>query len=489
MGGLKKIFLFLIMGIFFSSFGIAQSIKEPVFAGLFYPKDKRELEKQVLQYISEAESTQEKIKYHIFGLVSPHAGYIYSGKVAAYGFSQIKGKNYKTVIIIGSSHQVPFRGISVYPEGKWSTPLGAVQIDSEFVRALMKECPRIKTYPAPFANEHSLEVQLPFLQTVLKNFKIVPLVTGGMDKKDYACYVDALEKLMKKHPKDYLIVASTDMSHFYDYSTAKSIDTKTLKYIEAMDAEGLIEDLESGKCELCGPHGVAMLIMVAKRLKGGVKMLNYANSGDVTGDRKRVVGYSSFAFFYKNPEGTAHQNQNELSKEEQKVLLNIARKTLEEYVTKDSIPVFDIKEKKFLEKRGVFVTLKKKGELRGCIGYIEPVLPLYKAVIDMTVAACSRDMRFLPVHGGELKDIKIEISILSPLKPVKNIEEIEVGKHGLFIRKGSNSGLLLPQVAQEYGWDREEFLRQTCIKAGLYKNAWKEKQTDIYLFSAQIISE
>jgi len=502
MGDIKRLYVFMFLLMFIGLSGniynaYGQGIKEPAFAGLFYPKEKNELERQILNYLNNAEKKQERIKQHIFGLISPHAGYEYSGGVAAYGFSQIKGRSYKTVIIIGTSHRIPFRGISIYPEGLWKTPLGNIPVDGEISKVLMKECPQLKTYKMPFFNEHSIEVQLPFLQMVLKEFKIIPLLTGGMDKKDYNDYVDAFIRLMKKYPKNFLILASTDMSHYHDYHRAKSIDALTLRHMENMDVDGLIGDLEGEKCELCGPHGAIMLIMMAKRLNGSVKILQYANSGDVWGDKSRVVGYSSLAFFYKDSEkssdpqkaGKIDTTKGELTKNEQKLLLNIARKTLEEYVTREKIPDFDIKDKKLMEKRGVFVTLKKKGELRGCIGYIEPVLPLYKAVIDMTIAASTRDMRFLPVHRGELDDIKIEISVLSPLKRINNIGEIEIGRHGLLIKKGNYSGLLLPQVALEYGWDREEFLKQTCIKAGIYRNAWKDKQTEIYIFSAQIISE
>lgn len=461
---------------------ISQGMKEPAFAGLFYPSDKEVLARQIDNYIKDAEKHQDKIKGHIFGIISPHAGYEYSGGVAAYGFSQLKARSYKTVIIIGTSHQVPFRGVAIYPQGQWKTPLGIVQIDEGIARNLMKECPQIKTYSAPFAREHSLEVQIPFLQRVLGNFKIVPLITGGMDRKDYNLYVDVLVNLLRKNPKDILIVASSDMSHYHDYKTARSIDFITLKHLEKMDVQGLIDDLEKGRCELCGSHGVVMLTMIAKDLGAQVALLKYANSGDVKGDKRMVVGYSSLAFFNKN-------GDKNLDKTYQDMLIEIARKTLDEYVRKETVPRFEIKDNKLLEKRGVFVTLKKKGELRGCVGYIQPVLPLYRAIIDMTVAAASKDMRFIPVHKGELKDIKIEISILTPLKPIKSIDEIEVGRDGIFIKKGNNSGLLLPQVATEYNWDREEFLRQTCIKAGLYKNAWKDKNTEIYTFQTKIISE
>jgi AmmeMemoRadiSam system protein A len=223
-------------------------------------------------------------------------------------------------------------------------------------------------------------------------------------------------------------------------------------------------------------------MMIAKKLGAGVKILNYANSGDVTMDKNRVVGYGAITFSYP-------ENDHGLNKKEQNILLTIARKTLEEYISKGDIPQFEIKDKKLLGKRGAFVTITKNGELRGCVGYIAPIVPLYKAVSDMTIAASTRDMRFPPVFGEELKNIHIEISVLSPLKLINNVNEIEVGKHGLYIRRGDYSGLLLPQVATSYMWNREEFLRQTCLKAGLSPNTWKEKGTDIYIFSAQIFSE
>jgi AmmeMemoRadiSam system protein A len=185
----------------------------------------------------------------------------------------------------------------------------------------------------------------------------------------------------------------------------------------------------------------------------------------------------------------ADKNDNELSLKDQKTLLTIARKTLEEFISNGNIPKFDIKEGQLLEKRGVFVTLKKHDELRGCIGYIMPIEPLYKAVIEMTVSSSTKDPRFLPVSKKELKDISIEISALTPLMPVENPNQIEVGKHGLYITRGGRSGLLLPQVATENKWNRDEFLSQTCRKAGLPQNAWKEKGTKTYTFTAQIFSE
>ena len=481
-----RIVLCLILMLVLSSLGQAQEtqlkIRKPVFAGSFYPADKNTLNKTIDTYLKEAESKSEKLPTHIFGIIAPHAGYEYSGGVASSVYYQLRGKEYKTVILLGPSHQIPFMGISIYPSGLWETPFGKVQIDQDIGRILTEKCKSIKPFSPAFEREHSLEVQLPFLQKTLKSFKIVPLVMGNLDDNDYKTLSEVLFTILKQNPKGVLIVASSDMSHFHSYNKAYQMDNLALKDIEELNIEKLAVDLNKGQCELCGSQGVIVLMMIAKKLGAEVKILNYANSGDVTMDKNRVVGYGAIAFSYP-------ENDHGLNKKEQNILLTIARKTLEEYISKGDIPQFEIKDKKLLGKRGAFVTLTKNGELRGCVGYIAPIAPLYKAVSDMTIAASTRDMRFPPVSGEELKNIHIEISVLSPLKLVNNVNEIEVGKHGLYISRGNYSGLLLPQVATSYMWNREEFLRQTCLKAGLSPNTWKEKGTNIYIFSAQIFSE
>ena len=459
-----------------------QKLRKPVFAGSFYPADKGALEKQVDGYLKEAESKEEKLNYPLIGIISPHAGYEYSGGIASYAYNQLKGRHYKTIIIIGSSHRMPFRGISIYPSGSWETPLGKVEIDQKTSGTLMEHCKAIKVFSPAFEQEHSLEVQLPFLQRTLEAFKIVPLLIGSMNVDDYKTLSDALVKIIKKNPKETLIVVSSDMSHYHPYNKAYQMDKSALRTIETLNTDKLFTGLNNGEYELCGAQGIIALMMAAKELNAQVKILQYANSGDVSRDRNRVVGYGSVAFYYPD-------DGYSLNKKEQKKLLMIARKTLDEYIAKGNIPVFQIKEKKFLDKRGAFVTLTKNGELRGCIGYIVPVEPLYKAVTEMAVAASSKDPRFPAVSRDELKNIHIEISVLSPLKLIDSVDSVEVGKHGLYITKGNYSGLLLPQVAVEYGWNREEFLRQTCRKAGLPPDTWKEKGTNIYTFTAQIFSE
>ena len=178
-----------------------------------------------------------------------------------------------------------------------------------------------------------------------------------------------------------------------------------------------------------------------------------------------------------------------LNKLQQEKLLNIARQTLEEYIRNGRVPEFKETDSELVQKCGVFVTLTKKGQLRGCIGYIQPILPLHEAVSKMAIESSTGDPRFPPVSPEELQDIHIEISVLTPLERIEDIKKIEIGKHGLYIRKGFYSGLLLPQVATSYDWNKWEFLNQTCIKAGLPADSWRDKDTEIYIFSAQIFSE
>jgi AmmeMemoRadiSam system protein B/AmmeMemoRadiSam system protein A len=457
-------------------------VKKPVFAGSFYPGERSVLAGTIDGYLKETGSQKDRISGHVFGIVAPHAGYQYSGRVAAYAYNQVKGKPYTTVILMGPTHRVPFNGAAIYPSGSWETPLGMVQVDHDITKKLAGKCAFIKNYPIAFEREHSIEVQIPFLQQALKDFKIVPVVMGMMEENDYKILSDALCELLQQHAGKILIVASSDMSHFHNYREANQMDKLTLKEIQELNTGRLAEGLAKRDHELCGSQAVLTLMMVAKKINGEAKVLYYANSGDVIDDKNRVVGYGAVAF-------SLRETGAGLSKREQKALLACARKTLEETVTQGRITPAETKDKALLEKRGVFVTLTKNGKLRGCIGYIMPIMPLYRAVSDMTVSAASRDPRFPPVAKEELQDIHIEISVLSPLKNIDDPREIEIGKHGLFIVRGNNQGLLLPQVATEYMWSREEFLKQTCLKAGLPSNAWREKGTKIYSFSAQIFSE
>ena len=465
----KRPFIHIILVVVFL-FSCNGTVKEPSVAGTFYPSDKEQLNDLVSQFLVKAGKSSNEGR--LIALISPHAGYVYSGQVAAFGYKEIKGKDIRNVILIGPSHRVAFTGASVYTKGGFRTPLGTVKINGKIAEALLNEDADVRFYPEAYAQEHSLEVQLPFLQKVLKDFTIVPVLIGSPTRKTFEHLISRLPEILDEKT---LLVASTDLSHFHDYSTAKEMDSEVIEAIETLSAGNIEGLLRKGTGELCGVYPVMITLEAAKRAGANMGVLyNYANSGDVTGDKQRVVGYASMGLY-----------RSHLTEKEREELLQLARQAITEYVTKGRVLEKEVKNPKFRTEGAVFVTIKKGGNLRGCIGHVQPIMPLYRSVIQNAVAACSSDPRFPPMKKDELKDVEIEISILSPLKPVKDIKEIQVGKHGLVIVKGMRRGLLLPQVATEFGWDREAFLEHLCSKAGLQKDDWKG--ADLYTFTAEII--
>lgn len=459
-------------------------VKKAAFAGSFYPADRHELATLVDKYLKKAAAEGCSGPPGTFAVMAPHAGYIYSGQVAACSYTALKGKKAKTVILLGSSHSSLFDGVAMYPEGSWETPLGSVAIDSAMAKSLASGNGIIKSMPTAFESEHSLEVQLPFLQRTFTELRIVPLLTGRIQKEDIVKLSDILKGAITRGKGRVVLAVSSDMSHYHPYNAARTMDASTLRKIEGLSWETLYDSVARKENELCAAPAVITAMKITRDIRGEAQVLGYANSGDTSGDRSRVVGYGSAAF--GRPDD---KDLPPLTDAQKKKLLSVARRTLEEYVSSKTTPQIDMKEGRLTERSGVFVTLNKHRQLRGCIGYIRGTAPLYRSVVEMTVAAASRDMRFRPVTGDEVKDISIEISVLSPLKLIKSPNEIEIGKHGLYIVKDRDSGLLLPQVATHYKWNREEFLRNTCSKAGLPDDAWKDKGTRIFIFSAQVFSE
>jgi AmmeMemoRadiSam system protein B/AmmeMemoRadiSam system protein A len=472
-----------------------KEIREPALAGSWYPGDPETLSRDVKRYLENAK--KEKVEGEIVALVSPHAGYMYSGQVAAHAYKLVEGVAFESVIVVGPSHRFPFKGASLWDRGGFRTPLGVVAVDVELSKKMMEKRKEIRYIPEAHHQENSLELQIPFLQTVLKPFKLVP-ITMEPDWSWETCQYLASAIAETVKGKRVLLVASTDLSHYYSYNIAVELDRIVLNHIERFDIEGLNRDLKSNRAEACGGGPVVAIMLAAKMLGANRgKVLKYANSGDVTGDRGRVVGYAAAAF-YKTAGGKEKMKEEKmkeekkvgvdlgLNEEEKKTLHHIARAVIENKARGKAVPEFKIESPVLKENRGAFVTIHKKGQLRGCIGYIEGHGPLHKTIEEMAEAAAFRDPRFTPVKEKELPELEFEISVLTPLKRIKDVNEIQVGKHGIYIKKGWYSGLLLPQVATEYGWDRMTFLEHTCQKAGLPPNAWKEKDTEIYIFSADI---
>jgi AmmeMemoRadiSam system protein B/AmmeMemoRadiSam system protein A len=472
-----------------------KEIREPALAGSWYPGDPEILSRDVKRYLENAK--KEKVEGEIVALVSPHAGYMYSGQVAAYAYKLLEGLVFDSVVVVGPSHRFPFKGASLWDRGGFRTPLGVVPIDAELSKRLMEKRKEIRFIPEAHSQENSLELQIPFLQAVLKPFKLVPIAMEP-DWSWETCQYLASAIAETARGKKILLVASTDLSHYYSYNIAVELDRIFLNHIDRFDIEGLNRDLRSNRTEACGGGPVVTVMLAAKMLGANHgKVLKYANSGDVTGDRSRVVGYAA-AVFYRTAGGKEKMKEEKakeekkvgvdlgLNEEEKKTLHRIARTVIENRARGEPVPDFKVESAALRENRGAFVTIQKKGQLRGCIGYIEGHGPLHKTVERMAGEAAFRDPRFPPVKEKELPELDIEISVLTPLRRITDVREIEVGKHGIYIIKGGWSGLLLPQVATEYGWDRQAFLEHTCQKAGLPSNAWKEKDAEIYIFSADI---
>jgi AmmeMemoRadiSam system protein B/AmmeMemoRadiSam system protein A len=463
-----------------------KNIREMAVAGQFYPDNSKELQQMVDSFLNQATSVSTSVPQII---IVPHAGYVYSGQVAAFGFRALQNSGYKRVILIGRSHQQYFGSIAADSNDVWQTPLGDLAVDKDFINKLVSSDSVVQINSEAHEDEHSLEVMLPFLiQTLGRDIKIVPLLFGN----DSSTTPLALaEKIAPFIDKETVVVISTDLSHYPKYEDASYLDKQTIEAILTGEFSKFIQkvrELEQlGKPNVatlaCAEPAVVFGLVLAKRLGLKPQLLKYANSGDYFPETKnRAVGYAAIGFY---PENEAWA----LSIREQEMALQIARKTLADaFDQKNYEP--ESKEPIFKEKRGVFVTLKKQEQLRGCIGNFTPPIGLAKNIQEMALSAAFNDPRFMPLEKSELKDLEIEISVLSPMQKITDPNIIEVGKHGVYVKKGLRSGVFLPQVATEQGWSREEFLDNLCEgKAGLPRTCWQDGSCDLYIFTAQVFHE
>lgn len=471
-------FVTIILIFLLSACDNCKTIRPPAVSGSFYPSEKEELSRQLDALLSSVPPLK-KPPGKIVALISPHAGIHFSGPTAAYGYKLIEGMNFETVIIIGPYHRAYFPGASIWTSGCWETPLGAVPVDEKLAEAILKENPSFAYSSELHFKEHSIEMELPFLQKVLKNFKIVPILISTPSLVEAKELAQAIVKNIQG--KNVLIIASTDMSHYYPDPVARKMDHLTLEILQRENPQELLQQDGLKNIELCGLEATATVLEIAKLMgHTHLQVLNYSTSGDVAdGDKKRVVGYGSSVIY-----------QTVLSKKEEKILLDISRSTLTSYVQSGEIPDFKVSDPVLEENQAVFVTLRKNGVLRGCIGRFFPTEPLYLTVRNMTINAASKDPRFKPVRPDELDSIKIEISILSPIRRVKNSDEIEYGKNGVIVKQGDHIGVFLPSVAAETGWSKEEFLEHLCKeKAQLPADCWKDKNTELYVFTTYDFQE
>ncbi|MEK9149021.1 MAG: AmmeMemoRadiSam system protein A, partial [Candidatus Desantisbacteria bacterium] len=388
-----------------------------------------------------------------------------------------------TAIILGVSHHYPLARPSIYLSDGYEIPLGTLSIDKERAEKIADACGLSEAAEAD-APEHSIEVQLPYLKVLFPNIKIVPILVGNIDLDEFDRLASAIKSVM--NDKTILIV-STDLSHYPEYEEANKVDRETISLIENLDEMGLLQremDLYSSKIlglstYLCGLSPTIVGLKVARLLKVKPKTLIYYNSGDTPyGKKDSVVGYTGIAF---TKEG--------LTKEEKEELLKIAKDTMELFVKEGKIPEISLKNPRLAEPSGVFVTLEKQGNLRGCIGYIWPIKPLYQAVIENAINAAVKDYRFPPVTADELKDIEIELSVLTPPEKVGTWTDILLGRDGVVLNVAGRQSVFLPQVAPEQGWTLPETLRHLSLKAGLDENAYRRKDAIFEVFQAEVFSK
>jgi AmmeMemoRadiSam system protein B/AmmeMemoRadiSam system protein A len=453
--------------------GCQAGVKEPAVAGSFYPGNSTELKLTVEGFLSKAEA--KPVNGKLIALIAPHAGYMYSGGVAGYTYKRMEGSNKNLIILIGASHRESFSGVAVYAEGSMKTPLGNVRIDEKTAKSLINENEDVAFNRNAFAYEHSLEVQLPFLQTVLKDFSIVPILIGSPTRKSYMYLTDKLTQILRQND-NAIIVVSTDLSHYHDGDTAEKMDNKVIDAVERMSLTDLEKLINSREGEMCGSFPVIYAMSVARALGATNSVLyKYAHSGDVTGDKRKVVGYAAMGIY-----------KTALTEKEKKELLSLARNTIINHVNGKKSREMTVTNPRFKADGATFVTIKdKKGNLRGCIGNIIATLPLHKSVMQNAVSSCSKDPRFFPVKPAELEGLEYEVTVLSPLEPLDDVKNIKVGVHGLYLEKGMKGAVFLPQVPVEQGWDLNTYLEQLCLKAGLSKDGWKDAK--LSTFTAEII--
>lgn len=449
------------------------AVKLPAVAGSFYPADVVELKSMLQQCLAgnlPENASQPR------AIIAPHAGYIYSGPIAGNAYRILQAMpQIKHVVLLGPAHYVPVSDAVLSTYSTFRTPLGDIPVNEDARNELLT-IPKLGLFDAAFAQEHSLEVQLPFLQTVLSDFTITPILVGKPDK---SLVTEILKRFWDK--PDTLIVVSSDLSHYHDYNTAKQIDNVTLSNILQLNPNALMPQ------HACGCYAMQGLLEFAKQKKLLPKVMDARNSGDTQADKKRVVGYSAIHFY----EGKSVVEL--LDEQHEKLLLAIAKQSIafglkyqkSGQITLAQLPML------LHYPCATFVTLTINKKLRGCIGSLEPHLPLAQDVVQNAYAAAFQDPRFPPLQADEFEKIAIEISLLSATEPMSFhdekdlIAQLRPGVDGVLIADGKYRGVFLPLVWHSIP-GRQEFWQALKHKAGMPENFWSSK-FQAWRFTTKII--
>lgn len=484
--------------------GLGDEVLRSSLSGMWYSGVPDELESEIKAYFDAAPDAELD---DIIALLLPHAGYAYSGQVAASAVAQLRGHNYDRVVVLGPTHQFEMRNMISVPAAKsYSTPLGEVELDGGCIE-LLAQHNFVQTSTAHHQQEHSVQIEIPLLQIALEKFKLVPIVVGQLDLENCLMVGAALRELMDERT---LLVVSSDFTHYgarFGYlpfkedipEGIKNIDMGAYNYIDALDPRGFMQYCSETGATICGRIPIAILLAMLPD-DSGAHLIQYETSGNLTGCYDASVSYLSAAFTggWANSENSsqddvcAEDDADPLADRDKLALLKLARAVLDSYLRnggrahshEPEIEVTDGMRKVM----GAFVTLKKNGKLRGCIGEIFPRRELYKAVIAHAINAGVNDHRFPAVCLDELSSLKIEISALTPPRQVDSYGDIEVGRHGVLLEKGLRAAVFLPQVAPEQGWNVEEMLENLALKAGLPADGWRD-EVELKVFEAIVFCE
>ncbi len=466
--------------------------RQPVAAGRFYPSGKAELTGE----LSLLFSTCKKGPREQFAraIISPHAGYIFSGKIAASAFSSVsENAAYKNIFLIGSSHVMSFDGASVYNEGDYITPLGKATVNREIANKLISSNKVFNNPSKAHIQEHSIEVQIPFIQHYFKHVPaIVPIIIGTGSETTIRKIAEALRPYFTP---DNLFIISSDFSHYPAYNDAVEVDNSTAKAIISGNPEQFLKILDQNSARhikglatsMCGwTSCLTLMYLTEGNSKLEYSLVDYCNSGDSpSGGKNEVVGYNAISLVEKGPFIPSDIEESELSftNAEKELLFDLAKTSIRSvlYGIKNIKGEESPLPAKLKNPYGAFVTLKINGSLRGCIGRFISSEPLYEVVKSSAVSSAFEDPRFNPLTKEEFEKTSIEITVLGPLKKINDIKEIVLGKHGIYIKKDFRSGTMLPQVATENGWSVAEFLGYTSRdKAGIGWDGWKNAEIFIY---------
>ena len=501
------------------------------FAGTWYDADATHLGAQLSDFLGRAEKELEvhplerafpnnlPVGARILAIVVPHAGYAYSGQTAAFAYEKLKGLPIKRVFLLGPSHYVAFRGCALPHQSSFATPFGPLNVDQTVIKELA-HFPYFRQLKEVHENEHSLEMQLPLIKKSLGDVSIIPIAVGVLsDPQEIKLVARALSRYIEK---DDLVIVSSDFTHYgprFDYQpftsdiaeNIKHLDQRAFECLEKSDLDAFLHFHDVTQDTICGFYPCAVLLSMLPEGAHG-SLLRYRTSQDVSLDpENNSVSYMAIAFSVDKPEvhwesNHADEDLSCLTEEDGKVLCDVARQSIEHYLDNQPFSaqalLNDEQKAKFSAQRGAFVTLfklpppqpkDKKGkvrqiqvkakpvktirdgkELRGCIGYIYPVKSLLESVTENAVSAATKDPRFKPLAKEELKDLEIEITVLTSPKPIDSWKQIKLGEDGVILHKDGQQAVFLPSVATEFGWDLPETLTQLSMKAGCGANGWKE---------------